>query len=82
MRLEDTIMVQVPLSLLKQVEWRWREGIQVCPVCDESAKQGHKADCRLALAIHTVDDNVKIQQADPIQEPYTPDEMDPASFVG
>jgi hypothetical protein len=59
----DTTMVSVPLRLLKMVEWKWAGGsMQQCPACGESYKYGHRYDCKLALAIKTVDNDVRIQK--------------------
>ena len=47
----DSTMVSVPLRLLLQVQWKWSEGHQECPVCGEYYKYGHRSDCALALAM-------------------------------
>ena len=60
----DQTKVTVSLRLLKMLEWRWSDGTQVCGVCGEVYKYGHRHDCSLALAIQSADPSeVRIQPA-------------------
>lgn len=58
----DRMVVLVPLRLLLMLEWHWSEGTQVCKVCREGYKYGHRSDCELAKAIRDAGGDVRIQK--------------------
>ena len=59
MELKNRILIH---SVLKRLEWRWREGHQECPICREAYKYGHAPDCELNKSIEillTAEDDSK-----------------------
>jgi len=58
----EELMVSVPVSLLKQLQWRWELSMPTCPCCDSGYKWGHTKECRLGRALKSVDPTTKIQE--------------------
>lgn len=57
----DTTMVEVPLRLLKSIEWQHDKNPAACPCCGEAYKYGHKSFCELGKAIADATTDVRIQ---------------------
>lgn len=77
----DTTMVNIPLRLLQQLQWRTELAMPTCPICNAGHKWGHEFDCQLGKALKEVDPSTKIQEP-PTQYQYEepPEEND--DFVG
>lgn len=56
----DTTTVEVPLRLLKMLEWQYNT---TCPICHEPQKHGHAHDCELGMIIADVTVDVRIQKS-------------------
>ena len=57
-------MVSVPLSMLQKLQWQGAYAANKCPVCGDTTSIGHRSDCKLALLIKSVTDDVRIQKED------------------